>query len=44
MLVTYPAVDLNIDGVKIAVCSANIDELNQWPNTDALQISIYTKV
>lgn len=39
---TYPAVDLNIDGVQVAVRSANIDELDEWPNTDALQINIDT--
>lgn len=42
MLVTYPAVDLNIDGVKIAVCLANIDEVDERPNTDALQSNIHT--
>lgn len=38
---TYPAVNLNIDGVKIAIGSANVDELNQRPNTDALQKNIH---
>lgn len=34
--VAYPAVNLYIDGVKIAVGSTDIDELNQRSNTDAL--------
>lgn len=41
-LATYPAVNLNIDGVEIAVGSANIDELDQRPNTDALEVNICT--
>lgn len=34
--VAYPAVNLYVDSVKIAVGSADIDELNQRSNTDAL--------
>lgn len=32
----YPAVNLYVDGVKVAVGSADIDELDQRSNTDAL--------
>lgn len=34
--VTYPAVNLYINGFKVAVCSSDVDELNQRSDTDAL--------
>lgn len=34
---TYPAVNLHVDGAQIAVGSADVDELNQRSNTDALR-------
>lgn len=32
----YPAVNLDVNGVKIAVCSADVDVFNQRSNADAL--------
>jgi hypothetical protein len=33
---SYPAMNLRIDGVKVAVGSADVDELNQRSDTDSL--------
>lgn len=33
----YPAVNLYVDGVEVAVGSADVDELNQRSNADALR-------
>lgn len=32
----YPTMDLYVDGLKVAVGSADVDELDQWSDADAL--------